>query len=57
MELEDGTMIYMFAEQKCPLTKEVMIRMLEHGLEVEQEDDVALMLIKLFISWTTEAEE
>ena len=57
LELEDGTMVHMFAEQRYPLTRDVMIRMLEHGLEVEQEDEVALMVIKLFITWTTEAEE
>ena len=50
-------MIHMLAEQRYPLTRDLMIRMLEHGMEVEQEDEVALMVIKLFIKWTTESED
>ena len=57
LELEDGTMIHMLAEQRYPLTRDLMIRMLEHGMEVEQEDEVALMVIKLFIKCTTESED
>ena len=52
LELEDGTMIYMLAEKRYPLTRDIMIRMLDHGLEVQSEDDVALMVINLFINWT-----
>ncbi|GJU73122.1 hypothetical protein Tco_1264527 [Tanacetum coccineum] len=35
LELEDGTMIHMLAERRYPLSRELMIRMLEHGMEVE----------------------
>ena len=57
LELEDGTMIHMLAERRYPLTRNLMMRMLDHGMEVENENDTALMVIKLFITWTTEAEE
>lgn len=53
MELEDGTMIHMLAERRYPLTRDLMIRMLDHGMEVEAENEVALMVIELFIKWTT----
>ncbi|GJZ29940.1 hypothetical protein Tco_0574987 [Tanacetum coccineum] len=32
---------------------ELMIRMLEHGMEVEDESEIAITLIHLFILWTT----
>jgi UDP-2,3-diacylglucosamine pyrophosphatase LpxH len=49
LEMEDGTMIYMLAERRYPLIKEIMLRMLDHGMELEDESDVALDVIKLFI--------
>ncbi|GJT46558.1 hypothetical protein Tco_0955273 [Tanacetum coccineum] len=36
------------------LYRELMIRMLEHGMEVEDESETAITLIHLFILWTTE---
>ncbi|GJY91651.1 hypothetical protein Tco_0507433 [Tanacetum coccineum] len=39
LELEDGTMIHMLAERRYPLSRELMIRMLDHGMEVEDETD------------------
>ncbi|GJR34538.1 hypothetical protein Tco_1210222 [Tanacetum coccineum] len=53
LELEDGTMIHMLAEKKYPLSRELMIRMLDHGMEVEDENEIAITLIHLFILWTT----
>ncbi|GJS71562.1 hypothetical protein Tco_0704403 [Tanacetum coccineum] len=53
LELEDGTMIHMLAERRYPLSRELMIRMLEHGWEVEDESEIAIALIHLFILWTT----
>ncbi|GJR74700.1 hypothetical protein Tco_0087065 [Tanacetum coccineum] len=53
LELEDGTMIHMLAERRYPLSRELMIRMLEHGMEVEDESEIAITLIHLFILWTT----
>ena len=52
LELEDGTMIHMLAERRYPLTRDLMMRMLDHGMEVEQENETALMMINLFINWT-----
>ncbi|GJW25053.1 putative ribonuclease H-like domain-containing protein [Tanacetum coccineum] len=34
--------------------EELMIRMLDHGMEVEEETETAITLIHLFILWTTE---
>ncbi|GKD30055.1 hypothetical protein Tco_1240833 [Tanacetum coccineum] len=53
LEIEDGTMIHMLAERRYPLSRELMIRMLEHGMEVENESETAITLHHLFISWTT----
>ncbi|GJR35943.1 hypothetical protein Tco_1211627 [Tanacetum coccineum] len=53
LELEDGTMIHMLTERRYPLSRELMIRMLDHGMEVEDESDIAITLIHLFILWTT----
>ncbi|GJS36148.1 hypothetical protein Tco_0534530 [Tanacetum coccineum] len=53
LELEDSTMIHMLAERRYPLSRELMIRMLEHGMEVEDENETAITLIHLFILWTT----
>ncbi|GJT26844.1 hypothetical protein Tco_0907119 [Tanacetum coccineum] len=50
---KDGTMIPMLAERRYPLSRELMIRMLEHGMEVEDESETAITLIHLFILWTT----
>jgi hypothetical protein len=30
-----------------------MVRMLDHGMEVKNETQIALMVIELFIHWTT----
>ncbi|GJW17188.1 hypothetical protein Tco_0024624 [Tanacetum coccineum] len=54
LELEDGTMIHMLAERRYPLSRELMIRMLDHGMEVEDESEIAIAVIHLFILWTTE---
>ncbi|GJS42986.1 hypothetical protein Tco_0568029, partial [Tanacetum coccineum] len=48
LELEDGTMIHMLAERRYPLSRELMIRMLEHGMEVEDENETAITLIHLY---------
>ncbi|GJZ23437.1 hypothetical protein Tco_0560896 [Tanacetum coccineum] len=45
-ELKDGTVIYMLVERRCPLSKELLQRMLDLGLEVEEESTVALHLIR-----------
>ncbi|GJY22298.1 hypothetical protein Tco_0394864 [Tanacetum coccineum] len=44
LELEDGTMIHMLAERRYPLSRELMIRMLEHGMEVEDESEIAIAI-------------
>ncbi|GJV62148.1 hypothetical protein Tco_1468248, partial [Tanacetum coccineum] len=36
------------------LSRELLIRMLDHGMEVEDESEIAITLIHLFILWTTE---
>ncbi|GKD51561.1 hypothetical protein Tco_1280537, partial [Tanacetum coccineum] len=54
LELEDGTVIHILTERRYPLSRELMIRMLDHGIEVEDESDIAITLIHLFILWTTE---
>ncbi|GJW03332.1 retrovirus-related pol polyprotein from transposon TNT 1-94 [Tanacetum coccineum] len=41
-------------KRRYPLSRELMIRMLDHGMEVEDESDIAITLIHLFILWTTE---
>ncbi|GJX90367.1 hypothetical protein Tco_0343693 [Tanacetum coccineum] len=52
--ISNGTMIHMLAERRYPLSRELMIRMLDHGMEVEDESEIAIALIHLFILWTTE---
>ncbi|GJS52760.1 putative ribonuclease H-like domain-containing protein [Tanacetum coccineum] len=47
------TMFHILAERRNPLSRELMIRMLEHGMEVEDESETAITLIHLFILWTT----
>ncbi|GJR21705.1 hypothetical protein Tco_0970232 [Tanacetum coccineum] len=46
LELENGTMIHMLVEQRYPLTRELMQRMLEHKLEVQRETEDALNVIR-----------
>ncbi|GKF42341.1 hypothetical protein Tco_0125683 [Tanacetum coccineum] len=45
-ELKDGTFIYMLVERRYPLSKELMQRMLDLGLEVEEESTAALQLVR-----------
>ncbi|GJU25895.1 putative ribonuclease H-like domain-containing protein [Tanacetum coccineum] len=45
-KLEDGTIIHMLVERRYPLSKDLMQRMLDLGLEVERESTVALDLIR-----------
>ncbi|GJU57671.1 hypothetical protein Tco_1235437 [Tanacetum coccineum] len=46
LELEDGIVINMLVERRYPLSKELLQRMLDLGLEVERESSVALDLIR-----------
>ncbi|GJU04898.1 hypothetical protein Tco_1121328 [Tanacetum coccineum] len=45
-ELKDGTVIYMLVERRYPLSKELLQRMLDLGLEVEEESTAALHLVR-----------
>ncbi|GJR98033.1 hypothetical protein Tco_0270207 [Tanacetum coccineum] len=45
-KLEDGIVIHMLVERRYPLSKELLQRMLDLGLEVERESSVALDLIR-----------
>ncbi|GJT27327.1 hypothetical protein Tco_0907602 [Tanacetum coccineum] len=45
-KLEDGIVIHMLVERKYPLSKDLLQRMLDFGLEVERESTVALDLIR-----------
>ncbi|GJZ13124.1 hypothetical protein Tco_0548354 [Tanacetum coccineum] len=45
-ELEDGIVIYMLVERRYPLSKELLQRMLDLGLEVEEESTAALHLVR-----------
>ncbi|GJX50766.1 hypothetical protein Tco_0277611 [Tanacetum coccineum] len=45
-KLEDGTVIHMLVERRYPLSKDLLQRMLDLGLEVEEESIVALHLVK-----------
>ncbi|GJQ93847.1 hypothetical protein Tco_0004986 [Tanacetum coccineum] len=47
LELEDRTVIHMLVERRYPLSKDLLQRMLDLGLEVERESTAALDLIKL----------
>ncbi|GJR75304.1 hypothetical protein Tco_0087669 [Tanacetum coccineum] len=49
-EFKDGTVIHMLVERKYPLSKELLQRMLDFGLEVEVESTVALDLIRVLNS-------
>ncbi|GKB01531.1 hypothetical protein Tco_0829575 [Tanacetum coccineum] len=46
LELEDGIVIHMLVERRYPLSKDLLQRMLDFGLEVERESTVALDLIR-----------
>ncbi|GJU40378.1 hypothetical protein Tco_1193335 [Tanacetum coccineum] len=46
LELKDGTVIHMLVERRYPLSKDLLQRMLDLGLEVERESTVALDLIR-----------
>ncbi|GJR92193.1 hypothetical protein Tco_0264367 [Tanacetum coccineum] len=46
LELKDGTIIHMLVERRYPLSKDLLQRMLDLGLEVERESTVALDLIR-----------
>ncbi|GJR03201.1 putative ribonuclease H-like domain-containing protein [Tanacetum coccineum] len=50
LELEDGTVILMLVEIRYPLSKDLLQRMLDLGLEVERECSVALDLITVLNS-------
>ncbi|GKB72554.1 hypothetical protein Tco_0933966 [Tanacetum coccineum] len=50
LEFKDGTVIHMLVERKYPLSKELLQRMLDFGLEVEVESTAALDLIRVFNS-------
>ncbi|GJS87454.1 hypothetical protein Tco_0770090 [Tanacetum coccineum] len=45
-ELKDGTVIHMLVERRYPLSKELLQRMLDLGLEVEKESTAAIHLVK-----------
>ncbi|GKF74347.1 hypothetical protein Tco_0220679, partial [Tanacetum coccineum] len=45
-KLKDGTCIYMLVERMYPLSKELLQRMLDLGLEVEEESTAALHLVR-----------
>ncbi|GJV57674.1 hypothetical protein Tco_1458679 [Tanacetum coccineum] len=46
LELKDGTIIHMLVERRYPLSKDLLQRMLNLGLEVEKESTAALHLIR-----------
>ncbi|GJT80099.1 hypothetical protein Tco_1054441 [Tanacetum coccineum] len=46
LELEDGVVIYMLVERRYRLSKDLLEKMLDLGLEVERESTVALDLIR-----------
>ncbi|GJZ16161.1 hypothetical protein Tco_0551838 [Tanacetum coccineum] len=46
LEIKDGTVIHMLVERKYPLSKDLLQRMLDLGLEVERESTAALDLIR-----------
>ncbi|GJV54502.1 hypothetical protein Tco_1450243 [Tanacetum coccineum] len=48
LELKDMTVIHMLVERRYPLSKDLLQRMLDFGLEVERESTAALDLIRLF---------
>ncbi|GKC51414.1 hypothetical protein Tco_1074159, partial [Tanacetum coccineum] len=46
LEFEDGIVIHMLVERRYPLSKDLLQRMLDLGLEVERESSVALDFIR-----------
>ncbi|GJR29076.1 hypothetical protein Tco_1105308 [Tanacetum coccineum] len=46
LEFKDGIVIHMLVERRYPLSKDLLQRMLDLGLEVERESFVALDLIR-----------
>ncbi|GKB15962.1 hypothetical protein Tco_0849885 [Tanacetum coccineum] len=46
LEFEDGIVIHMLVERRYPLSKDLLQKMLDLGLEVERESSVALDLIR-----------
>ncbi|GJU97328.1 hypothetical protein Tco_1326599 [Tanacetum coccineum] len=46
LEFEDGIVIHMLVEKRYPLSKDLLQRMLDLGLEIEKESSVALYLIR-----------
>ena len=50
-------MIHMLVERRYPLTMDTMLRMLDHGMEVEEESETAVMVSRMFILWTKTAED
>ncbi|GKF05886.1 hypothetical protein Tco_0036554 [Tanacetum coccineum] len=48
LELKDGTVIHMLVERRYPLSKELLQRMLNLGLEIEEESTAALHLQMAF---------
>ncbi|GKC30250.1 hypothetical protein Tco_1037544, partial [Tanacetum coccineum] len=48
LELKDGTVIYMLVKRRYPLFKELLQRMLDLGLEVEEESTAVLHLQTAF---------
>ncbi|GJV58108.1 hypothetical protein Tco_1459113 [Tanacetum coccineum] len=50
LEFKDGTVIHMLVEGKYPLSKELLQRMLDFGLEVEVESTATLYLIRVLNS-------
>ncbi|GJX04584.1 hypothetical protein Tco_0190500, partial [Tanacetum coccineum] len=46
LELKDGTVIHMLVERRYPISKDLLQRMLDLGLEVERESTVTLDLIR-----------
>ncbi|GJU86458.1 hypothetical protein Tco_1294004 [Tanacetum coccineum] len=46
LKLEDGIVIHMLVERRYPLSKDLLQRMLDLGLEVKRESTVALDLIR-----------
>ncbi|GJV27250.1 hypothetical protein Tco_1383698 [Tanacetum coccineum] len=50
LELKDGTVIHMLVERRYPLSKDLLQRMLDLGLEVERESTVALGFDHIYFS-------
>ncbi|GJV93990.1 hypothetical protein Tco_1541803 [Tanacetum coccineum] len=46
LELKDGTVIHMLVERRYPLSKDLLQKMLNLGLEIERESTAALDLIR-----------